>query len=201
LIAQPIRVGSLDNAVFSFLDGHHFVVPFLQSRCSGEILLDIYQFSQQCKQQQQVPPIVRSYVLSVADVLTKVHTLRFFPDVTGQGGAPPGHFYADVAERVFGIQIEATSLLTKRETVQELLVPVRALMGPQRSPRYRRVSVCYEPFLGRRLAYASRTMEREFPAEKLPPVLRSVCASRLRFAVCCGALLVFEVCPRCIYLL
>jgi hypothetical protein len=200
LIAQPIRVGSLENAVFSFLDDHHFVVPTLQSECSSKIILNVYQFSHQCEQQQQqVPPIVRSYVLSIADVLIQIHTLRFFPDVTGQGGAPPGHFYTDAAKRMFGIQIDATSLSTQRETVQELLVPVRALMGPEPAPQYQRVSVCYEPVLGRQLAYASRVTEHPFPVDKLPPALRGVSAHHLRFAVCCGALLVFEVGLGCIF--
>jgi hypothetical protein len=64
-------------------------------------------------------------------------------------------------------------------------------------PSWRRASVRYEPFLGRRLAYASRlAAERrsKVPAEKLPPALRDVGARQLRFAISCGALLVFEVC-------
>jgi len=37
------------------------------------------------------------------------------------------------------------------------------------------------------------------PPEKLPPALRGVAARQLRFAVCCGALLVFEVRPAALY--
>jgi hypothetical protein len=63
-----------------------------------------------------------------------------------------------------------------------------------------RENVFYEPFLGRRLGHASRAikMEHQIPAEKLPSALRNVHASQLHFAVCWGALLVFEleVCPE-----
>ena len=107
---------------------------------------------------------------------------------------------------MFGIQIEVTSQSTDAVTVYELLVPFRALMAmaPKYPPPCRRASVCYEPFLGRRLAYASRlAVERhsKVPAEKLPPALRGVEARQLRFAVCCGALLVFEVRPVAFVLL
>jgi len=238
---QPIQMGNLYDAVFSFLDEHHFVVPSVLDKRTSEIVLDVYQLchhhhrprprrpspcGQQQRQQQplgwvqEAPTIVRRYVLSVAaDALTDVRALRFFPDVSGRGGASPGYFYADVSKRAFGIQFEATSLETRRETVQELLVPLRALLAPEQeqeqeqssppppsssssssscSPPYRRASVRYEPYLGRRIAYASREGERtgtcasSLPAEKLPPALRGVGAGRLRFAVCCGALLVFE---------
>jgi len=205
--AQPIRVGSLHDAVFSFLDDRHFVIPSVLSdpERPGEIGLDVYQFCPYPRPprrgQQEAPTVilVRSYVLSVSDVLKDIRTLRFFPDVSARGGAPspPGHFYADASKRAFGIQVEATSLSTKQETLQELLVPLRALSAPTREPPYRRASVSYEPFIGRRLAYASRAaaVERRtsVPPEKLPLALRGVGASRLRYAVCCGALLVFEV--------
>lgn len=221
LSPQPIRVGNLHDAVFSFLDDRHFVVPSLappppsSSARASEIILSVHRLCHQCARQPS-PPLVRSYVLSVADVLADVRSLRFFPDVSARGGAasPAGHFYADASRRVFGIQIEATYLSTERATVQELLVPVRALMGTgmmgmdmmsgggdhrssSESPRYRRASVCYEPFIGRRIAYASRAGQphwQQMPVEKLPPALRGVGACRLRFAVCCGALFVFEVC-------
>jgi hypothetical protein len=91
-------------------------------------------------------------------------------------------------------------------TVLELLVPFRALMAvapKDTPPPCRRVSVRYEPFLGRRLAYASRLAEeRHFkvPSEKLPSALRGVGARQLRFAVCCGALLMFEVRPASLYI-
>jgi len=201
-VSMPIRMGSLHDAVFSFLDDRHFVVPAVPSERPNEIVLNVHRLCHQSTPQQQAPALVRSHVLSLADVLTDVCSLRFFPDVSARGGASPGHFYADASTRAFGMQIEATSLATKRETVQELLVPVRALVAPVAAPPrhspppppYRRASVCYEPFLGRRLAYASRVAGREVPvpAEKLPPALRGVGARQLRFVVCCGALLVFE---------
>jgi hypothetical protein len=150
---------------------------------------------------------VRNYVLPLADALTDVRSLRFFPDVSARGGASPGHFYADASKREFGIQIELTSQSTDTDTVHELLVPFRALMAvapKDTPPPCRRVSVCYEPLLGRRLAYASRlAAERHsnVPPEKLPPALRGVGARQLRFAVCCGALLVFEVCPAVLRIL
>jgi hypothetical protein len=192
-IAQPIQVGSYFEAVFTFLDDRHFVIPSVLSERTGEIVLNVYAL---CPQpgQQQAPAVIRSYVLTLPDA--QIRTLRFFPDVSARGGASPGHFYADASKRVFGIQIEATSPSTKgeeEETVQELLVPVQALKAATRAPPYRRASVPYEPFLGRRLAYASRAAEGRLPAEKLPPALRDVGACQLRYAVCCGALLVFEV--------
>jgi len=196
LIVQPIRVGNLFDPVFSFLDDRHFVIPSVLAERPSEFLLNVYRLCPrpQSGQQQVSPPaIIRSYVLSVSDVLEDIRTLRFFPDVSARGGASPGHFYADASRRVFGIQIEATSVSTKRETVQELLVPVQALKACTRSPVYRRASVCYEPFIGRRLAYASRAAERKVPMEKLPATLRGVGACQLRYAVCCGALFVFEV--------
>ena len=64
---------------------------------------------------------------------------------------------------------------------------------PRRSRRCIDVQTCYEPFIGRRLASASRLAERKVPTEKLPAVLRGVGACQLRYAVCCGALFVFEV--------
>jgi len=136
-----------------------------------------------------LPAVIRSYVISDSDVLEGIRTLR----VSARGGACPGHFYADALRRAFGIQIEATSLSTKRETVQELLVPVQALKASTQSPVNRRASVCYEPFIGQRLASASRVAERKVQTEKLPAVLRGVGACQLRYAVCCGALFVFEV--------
>jgi hypothetical protein len=45
-----------------------------------------------------------------------IRTLRFFPDVSARVGHPG----------------KATSLSTKRETVQELVVPLRALDAPTR---------------------------------------------------------------------
>ena len=178
--------------VFAFLDDRHFVIPSVLSERPGEIVLDVYPFFPQLGQ-QQAPTIIRSYVLSLLDV--RIRTLRFFPDVSARGGASPGHFYADTSKRMFGIEIEATSLSTdgEGETVQELLVPVQALKATTLAPQYRRASVPYEPFIGRRLAYASRVAEVRMPVEKLPPALRGVDACQLRFAVCCGALLVFEV--------
>ena len=202
-------MGSWFDPVFSFLDDRHFVIPAVLAERPSEIVLNVYPL-RPCPQpgQQQAPPppammTIRSYVISVSDVLSDIRTLRFFPDVSARGGASPGHFYADASRRVFGIQIEATSVSTKRETVQELLVPVQALSSASstttttRSPVYRRASVRYEPFIGRRLAYASRAAaERRVPMEKklkLPPALRGVGACQLRYAVCCGALFVFEV--------
>jgi hypothetical protein len=141
---------------------------------------------------------IRCYVLSLADALTGVSSLRFFPDVSARGGASPGHFYADASKREFGIQIEAASQSTDVVTLHEVLVPCWALMEKNSPPPWRRVSVRYEPFLGRRLAYASRlAAERQskVPADKLPLALRDVGARQLRFAISCGALLVFEVCP------
>ena len=197
LIVQSIRVGNLFDPVFSFLHDRHFVIPSVLAERPSEFLLNVYRLCPrpQSGQQQVSPPaIIRSYVLSVSGILEDIRTLRFFPDVSARGGASPGHFYADASRRVFGIQIEATSVSTKRETIQELLVPVQALKACTRSPVYRRASVCYEPFIGRRLAYASRAAERKVPMEKLPAALRGVGACQLRYAVCCGALFVFEVC-------
>jgi hypothetical protein len=149
---------------------------------------------------------VRSYEL---DAFTAVSTLRFFPDVSARCGSSPGHFYADASKREFGIQIEATCKSTEKTTVHELLVPVRALTKKRSAgsesesespppPPYRRVNVSYEPFLGRRLAHASRSAAEHqaavAPEKLLPPALRDVGARRLRFAICSGALLVFEVC-------
>jgi hypothetical protein len=66
----------------------------------------------QCGQQQVPPPgIIRDYVLD------DIRILRFFPDVSARGDASPGHFYADASRHVSGIQIETTSLSTKRGTV------------------------------------------------------------------------------------
>jgi len=197
-VAQPIRVGNCFDPVFSFLDDRHFVIPSVLPERPGEIMLNVYRLCPRPQPgQQQVSPrpaaaIIRSYALSLSDVLEDIRTLRFFPDVSARGGASPGHFYADASRRVFGIQIEATSRSTKREIVQELLVPVQALKACGRSPVYRCASVRYEPFIGRRLAYASRAAERKVPMEKLPAALRGVGTCRLRYAVCCGALLVFE---------
>ena len=95
---------------------------------------------------------------------------------------------------MFGIQIDATFRSTKRNIIQELLVPVQALKTSTLSSMYRSASVRYEPFIGRRLAYASKGAGRKIPVEKLPGALREVGASQLRYAVCCGALFVFEVC-------
>ena len=200
LIAQPIKVGNWFEPVFSFLDHRHFVIPSVLAERSNEILLNVYRLcprSQPGQQQQISPPpaaIIRSYVLSISDDLEDIRTLRFFPDVSARGGATPGHFYADASRRMFGIQIEAMFRSTKRNTVQELLVPVRALKASTRSPVYRSASVRYEPLIGRRLAYASRAAEGKIPLEKLPDALRGVGPSQLRYAVCCGALFVFEVC-------
>jgi hypothetical protein len=201
-IAQPIQVGSGHDAVFSFLDDRHFVVPSVPSERPNKIILNVYRLHHHHYhgQQQDTTPIpVRSYVIPLTDAFTAVSSLRFFPDVSARGGASPGYFYADASKREFGIQIEATSQSTDTVTVHELLVPFRALMAmaPKHTPPpCRRVSVCYEPYLGRRLAYASRLAAEchsKVLAEKLPPALRGVRARQLRFAVCCGALLVFEV--------
>jgi hypothetical protein len=148
--------GSQFEPVFSFLDHRHIAAPSILAEPSSQILLNVHRLCPHSQPGQQPrvsrsPAIVRSYVLSVSDVLEYICTLRFFPDVSARGGASPGHFYADASQRVFGIQIEATSYLTKRETVQELLVPVQTLKASARSPVYRRASVCYEPFIGRRL--------------------------------------------------
>ena len=188
-------MGSLFNPVFLFLDDRHFVIPSVLAERSSEFLLNVHRLCPrpQSGQQQVSPPaIIRSYVLSVSDVLEDIRTLRSFPDVSARGGASTGHFYADASRRVFGIQTEATSLLAKRGTIQELLVLVLALKACTRSPVYRRASVCYEPFIGRLLAYASRAAERKVPMEKLPATLRGVGACQLRYVVCCGALFVFE---------
>jgi len=138
------------------------VIPSILAESPNEVLLNVYWLCP-CPQseQQQVPPLVVicNYVLE--DIRTRM--LRFFPDVSTHGGGSLRHFYADASQRVFGIQIEATSLLTKQETIQQLLVPVqtlKALKALTRSPVYRRAS-CYEPFIGRRLAYASRAAGRK----------------------------------------
>jgi hypothetical protein len=192
LTTQLIVFDPVFDPVFTFLDDRHFVIPSVLSERPGEIVLNVYPLFPQSGR-QQAPAIIRSYVLSLPDV--RIRTLRFFPDVSARGGASPGHFYADASKRVFGIQIEATSLSTEGEgeTVEELLVPVQALKATTRVPPYQRASVSYEPFIGRRLAYASRVVEVWMPVEKLLPALRGVDTSQLRFAVCCGALLVFEV--------
>jgi hypothetical protein len=193
--------------VFSFLDDRHFVIPSVPAERPNEIVLNVYELHHDHQhhangQQDDATPVpIRSYVLPLTDALTDICSLRFFPDVSARGGASPGHFYADASKREFGIQIEATSRSTDTVTVHELLVPFRALMAktPKHTPPpCRRVSVCYEPFLGRRLAYASRLAAEHhsnLPPEKLPLALRDVAARQLRFAVCCGALLLFEVCP------
>ena len=196
LIVQPIRVESWFDPAFSFLDYCRVMIPSILVEHPSELLLHVYQLCPrpQFGQQQVSPPaIIRNYVLSFTDVLQDICTLRFVPDVNARGGASLGHFYADASQRVFGIHTEATSLSTKRETVQELFVPVPTLEASTRSPMYRRASVCYEPFIGRRLAYASRAAERKVPTEKLSAALSGVRACRLRYAVCCCALFVFEV--------
>ena len=200
-------MGSHHEVVFSFLDDRHFIIPSVPSERPNEITLNVYELHHnqhdhaQKQEEDATPAPVRDYVLPLADALTDICSLRFFPDVSARGGATPGHFCADASKREFGIQIEATSQsTTDTVTVHELLVPFRALMttAPKHvPPPCRRVCVCYEPFLGRRLAYASRlAAERHsnVPPEKLPPALRDVGVRQLRFAICCGALLVFEVC-------
>ena len=158
-----------------------------------------------------MPPILRRYADAIPTLVdlyrpSKIRCLRFFLDVTARGGAPPGHFYADPTKRVIGIHTETTTETTSDDWddsydsyFEETVVPVRALMGWD-SLRMSPKSVLYEPFLGRRLGHASRAIktEHQIPAEKLPPALRDVHASQLRFAVCWGALLVFEleVCPE-----
>ncbi|KAH9991075.1 hypothetical protein BJV77DRAFT_1068571 [Russula vinacea] len=138
-IAQPIRVSNYHEAVFSFLDDRHFVVPSISSKRPNEIVLDIFELhhpqhhgqqeqEQEQQQQQSEPTPIRSYVLSLADALTNVCSLRFFPDVSARCGASTGHFYADVSKRKLGIQIEAISKSTDTMTLHELLVPLRALM-------------------------------------------------------------------------
>jgi len=167
-----------------------FVIPSVLAERLNDIVLNVYWLcSRRQSGQQQVPPpaIVRNYALE------DIHTLPFFPDISARGGTSPGHCYADASQRVFGVRIEATSVSTKREPVQELLVPVQALKASARSPMYRRASVYYEQFIGRRLPYASRAAERKVPMEKLSASLRGVGACRLRYAVFCGALFVFGV--------
>ena len=215
-IAQPIRVSNYHEAVFSFLDDRHFVVPSISSKRPNEIVLDIFELhhpqhhgqqeqEQEQQQQQSEPTPIRSYVLSLADALTNVCSLRFFPDVSARCGASTGHFYADVSKRKLGIQIEAISKSTDTMTLHELLVPLRALMdlAPKHTPLpCRAVSVDYEPCLGRRLAHAVRLTEEhpyKVSVDMLPPALRDVGARQLRFAICCGALLVFEVCYLGVY--
>jgi hypothetical protein len=176
--------------VFAFLDDHHFVIPSILSERPGEIVLDVYPLFPQSGQ-HQAPAIIRSYVLSLPDV--QIYSLCLVADVSARGGAFPGHFYANPSKRMVVIQIEVTILSTNRETFEELLVPVEALKATTHALQYRRASVCYEWFMGQCLAYASRAAEVRTPAEKLPPALRGVDARRLRYVVCCGALLVFEV--------
>ncbi|KAI0264989.1 hypothetical protein BC834DRAFT_970540 [Gloeopeniophorella convolvens] len=209
LVNMPMKLENIDDAIFSFIDDHHFVVPALSCESPGRY------------NPLGAPPVVRSYVLSVTDALSKIHTLRFFPDITARGGAPPlGHFHADPATRLFGIQVEAVAAATGRDTVQELLVPISALTRAGCAlPRLRRATVRHEPVLGRSLAYAARAtrlchagslgapdvcLQRaglvhagccegtSLPPEKLPAALRAVEAAQLRIAVCGGALLVFE---------
>ena len=157
----------------------------------------------------RVPPILHGYANAIPTLVyrpSKIRCLRFFPDVTTQGGAPPGHFYADPTKRVMGIHTETTTETTSDglndsydSYVEETVVPVRTLMGWD-SLKMSRESIFYEPFLGRWLGHASRAikMEHQIPAEKLLPALRDVHASQLRFVVCWGALLVLEleVCPK-----
>ena len=118
-------MGNYFDPVFSFLDDRHFVIPSVLAERPNEILLNVYRLCprpQPGQQQQASPPpppppaIIRSYALSISDVLEDIRTLRFFPDVSARGGASPGHFYADASPRVSGIQIEMISLSTKRVT-------------------------------------------------------------------------------------
>ena len=204
-IAQPILVGSYHEAVFSFLDDRHFIIPSIASERPNEIALDTFQFHHphhhgQQQRSEPTPTLIRRYVLSLPDDITNIYNLRFFPDISARGGACPGHFYADASKREFGIEFEATSKSTDAMVVvHELLVPLRALMAiaPKHTPLpCRPVSVDYEPCLGRRLAYAVRVTEEhpyKVSVDMLPPTLREV-GAQLRFAICCGALLVFEVC-------
>ncbi|KAH9991077.1 hypothetical protein BJV77DRAFT_1009875 [Russula vinacea] len=174
-INMPILVGSYHEAVFSFLDDRHFIIPSIASERPNEIALDTFQFHHPHHHGQQ-------------------------QHISARGGACPGHFYADASKREFGIEFEATSKSTDAMVVvHELLVPLRALMAiaPKHTPLpCRPVSVDYEPCLGRRLAYAVRVTEEhpyKVSVDLLPPALRDV-GAHLRFAICCGALLVFEVC-------
>ena len=103
---------------------------------------------------ERLPALFAPSAWTAASTTTSDHpqedicSLRFFPNVSTRSGASPGHFYTDASQHAFGIQIEVTSLSTKMETVQELLVPIQALKASMQSPVYRRASVCYEPFIG-----------------------------------------------------
>ena len=55
---------------------------------------------------------------------------------------------------------------------------------------YRHARACYEPLIGRRIAYTSRAGERKVTMEKLQAVGMG---QRLRYVVCCGVPFVFEV--------
>jgi hypothetical protein len=117
--------------VFSFLDDRHFVIPSVLAERSSEALLNVYRLCPrpQPGQQQQVSPspppaIICSYVLPVS-VLEDIRTLRFFPDVSAQDGASPGHFYADASRRMFGIQIEATFRSTSETSSRNCSSPFR----------------------------------------------------------------------------
>jgi len=186
LILQLIRVWCWFDPVFSFLDDRHFVIP--------SVLLNVYRLCLHPRSGQQwVPPpaIIRSYALSVSDI----RMLRFFPDVS----AAAGHFYADLSRCMFGIQIEALSLSTKWETVQEQLVPVRVLKACPRSPVYWRASVRYKLFVSPWLVYAFRAAEWKIPMGKLPAALRGVGTCRLLVGCVMRFAVVLFSCLRCVW--
>ena len=191
LVRVPSTERMAFGGTFAFLDDRHFVISCVLIGRPGEIVLDVYPLFPQLGQ-QQAPAVIRSYVLSLPDV--RIRALQLIPDESARGGAFPGHFYADASKRMFGIRVTVTFLSTNRTTWQEeLLVPVQALKATMRAPQYRRVSRPCAPWLSPCLTYASRAAEERMPAEKLPPSLRGIDACLLRYAVCCGALLVFEV--------
>ena len=156
LVVQPIRVGSWFDPVFSILDDRRFMNPSVLVGRPGELPLDVPSVWAAASVTTGDYPQLRALRLGRSPGY--LH-LRFLPDV-GTRGASSEHIYADASQRVFGIQIEVTSLSTKRETVQ------------------------YELFIGRRLAYASRAAVRKVPMEKLPTALRGAGTCQLRYAVC-----------------
>jgi len=72
LIVQPIQEGSWFNAVFSFLYDCRFVISSVLAEHLNEIL-NVYRLCPhpQSGQQQVSPAIIRSYVLSVSDLLER----------------------------------------------------------------------------------------------------------------------------------
>lgn len=180
---QPIRVSNLHDAIFSFLDDRPFVVPSLPSPSerASEIILSVHQPCHRCARKPS-PPRVRSYFLSVADVLADVRSLRFFPNVcarrrgVSRGPLLRGHVQARVRHPDRGdVPVGGEGDLSgtarphsgahgyghdKRRWRRWWPWADYDYEPPSHhsfeSLRYRRAIVFYEPFISRRLGYASR---------------------------------------------